>query len=76
MKRSLFSVACLGVVFSASSAVVKEYQRIDGNVNAPLPGKILRSDMFADASIWNAPAKDSNYGYRLCIHLKSLFRGK
>jgi hypothetical protein len=42
MKRSLLSLACLGVVPSASSAVVKEYQRIDGNENAPLPGKILQ----------------------------------
>ncbi len=67
MKRSLFSVACIGVVLSVSSAVVKEYQRIDGNVNAPLPGKILRSDMFADASIWKASDKDSNYGNRLGI---------
>ena len=67
MKRSLLSVVCIGVALSASSAVVKEYQRIDGDMNAPLPGEILRSDMFADASIWKASDKDSNYGNRLGI---------
>ena len=51
MKRSLFSVACLGVVFSASSAVVKEYQRIDGNENAQLPGKILQQSSIRGATV-------------------------
>ena len=67
MKRSLLSVVCIGVALSASSAVVKEYQRIDGNDNAPLPGKTLYGNMLADLSIWQETTKDSNYGNRIGI---------
>lgn len=67
MKKKWIALICAVGAFAAEAAVVKEYQRIDGNVNAPLPGKVLRSDMFADASLWETPAKDSNYGNRLGI---------
>ncbi|MBR6587684.1 MAG: hypothetical protein IKK82_09705 [Kiritimatiellae bacterium] len=61
MKKKWIALICAVGAFAAEAAVVKEYQRVDGNANAPLPEKLLRSDMFADASIWKAPNKDSNY---------------
>jgi hypothetical protein len=67
MKKKWIVLACTFSVFVVDAAVVKEYQRIDGNDNAPLPGKTLYGNMLADSSIWQETTKDSNYGNRIGI---------
>ena len=67
METKCIALFCaLGAVV-CDAAVVKEYRRIDGNETAPLPGKTLHPDMFADASLWLAPNADSNYGNKIGI---------
>ena len=67
METKCIALFCaLGAVV-CDAAVVKEYRRIDGNEMAPLPGKTLHPDMFADASLWLAPNADSNYGNKIGI---------
>ena len=67
MKKLMLVLFGCAVALPVSAAVVKEYQRIDGNVDAPLPGKVLYSDMFSDDSLWRKPGKDSNYRNLLTI---------
>ena len=67
MKRLMLALSGCAVALSVSAAVVKEYQRIDGNEAATLPGTVLYSDMFADGSLWRKPGKDSNYRNLLTI---------
>lgn len=56
MKKTAIISAVLVVSAIANAAIVKEYKRVDGNKTAPLPGKVLKSDMFSDASLWNKPS--------------------
>ena len=67
MKKLMLVLSGCAAALSVSAAVVKEYQRIDGNVNAPLPGTVLYSDMFSDGSLWRKPGKDSNFRNLLTI---------
>ena len=67
MKKIQFVLSCCAAAFSASAAVVRDYQRIDGNDSAPLPGTVVRSDMFSDNSLWRAPGASSNYRNLLAI---------
>ena len=67
MRIKRFGFLCVLGAVVCDAAVVKEYRRIDGNEMAPLPGKTLHLDMFADASLWLAPNADSNYGNKIGI---------
>lgn len=50
-------VAFLGaaVVGGSFGAVVRDYARIDGRNDAPLPGKLVKSNLFSEDFAWNAP---------------------
>ncbi len=67
MKKIQFVLSCCAAAFSASAAVVRDYQRIDGNDSAPLPGTVIYSGMFSDDSLWRAPGASSNYRNLLTI---------
>ena len=67
MENKWIALFCALGALACDAAVVKEYRRIDGNEMAPLPGKTLHPDMFADASLWLAPNADSNYGNKIGI---------
>ena len=63
-KRFDFSAAAtiaLSSILSMKAAMVKDYERIDGRADAPLPGKVIYSDMIADESLWNKIGGRSNY---------------
>ena len=45
----------LSLLLTAAMACGEEYVRVDGAPDAPLPGVAVRTDMFADASIWKKP---------------------
>ena len=67
MKKIQFVLFCCAAALSVSAAVVKEYQRIDGDDAAPLPGTVIYRDMFSDDSLWRAPGASSNYCKLLAI---------
>lgn len=67
MKKIQFVLFCCAAALSISAAVVKEYQRIDGDDAAPLPGTVIYRDMFSDDSLWCAPSNSSNYCKLLTI---------
>ena len=65
MKNKWIAFLCAFGAFAVDAAVVREYRRIDGNENAPLPGKTIYPDMFADASLWLKAPKFHNYGDKI-----------
>lgn len=65
MKNKWIALVCTLGAFASDAAVVREYRRIDGNANAPLPGKTIYPDMFADASLWLKAPKFHNYGDKI-----------
>ena len=66
-KAHLAAVSYCAAMLSVSAAIVREYERIDGDVSAPLPGTAVYSDMLSDRSLWCDPAGDSNYRNMLSI---------
>ena len=55
MNRFGLTTAFLVGTWMASAALVREYERIDGAEDAPLPGVAVRTDMFADDALWLKP---------------------
>lgn len=58
----LFASAC--PVFAAR---IKDYERIDGKADAPLPGKVIYPGMIADDALWKKISGRSNYHGLLTI---------
>ena len=56
MRRWCVSAMSALLAAGAESAVVREFVRVDGTTDvAPLPGRVLQADMFADDALWNKP---------------------
>lgn len=57
-------IAIMSVISSAlpgTAAMLREYERLDGSLDAPLPGKVIYSDMIADDDLWKPKSGISNY---------------
>ena len=54
MKKSVFAVLVL--LLPVATVFGEEYIRVNGAPCAPLPGIAVRTNMFADVSIWKKPA--------------------